>query len=74
MPYRDPEQQREYARQWVASRRAEWFQDKDGNAKLTWEDVRAIRASELPHRTIARLYPVDEKTIRSIRKYQIWVP
>jgi hypothetical protein len=25
MPYKDPERQREYMRQWVASRRAEWL-------------------------------------------------
>lgn len=134
MPYKDPDQQREYMRQWVAGRRAEWFKDKvcelcgnwenleldhidpskkvshsiwswsaqrretelvkcrvlcnechkkksagehpagehNGMAKLTEGDIRAIRSSELPHRTIARMYPVDESTIRAIRKRQIW--
>jgi len=28
MPYKDPAQQAEYAREWVARRRAEWFADK----------------------------------------------
>ena len=28
VPFRDPEQRREYQRKWVAQRRAEWFADK----------------------------------------------
>jgi hypothetical protein len=28
VPYKDPEQQREYQRQWVAARRAAWFEGK----------------------------------------------
>lgn len=28
MPYKDPEKQREYARKWIAARRAEWLADK----------------------------------------------
>lgn len=28
VPYKDPEQRRKYAREWIARRRAEWFADK----------------------------------------------
>lgn len=28
MPYKDPEAQREYQRQWIAARRAKWFEGK----------------------------------------------
>ena len=134
MPYKDPERQREYMRQWVANRRAEWFKDKScvecGNtkdleldhldpkikvthriwswsaerreielakcralctechkkktarehpkgidnwmAKLTEEQVREIRSSEVGHRPLARVYNISEKTIRAIRKGQTW--
>lgn len=46
--------------------------ERNGLAKLTEDKVRAIRASDLPHRELARLYEIDEKNIRLIRLNAIW--
>ena len=44
----------------------------NGTAKLTEEQVREIRSSGMGHRPAARVYDVNEKTIRLIRKGKIW--
>lgn len=41
-------------------------------AKLTEEQVLAIRASNLSTRELAQVYPVDQSTIRLIRNRKIW--
>jgi 5-methylcytosine-specific restriction endonuclease McrA len=43
-----------------------------GVAKLTEIKVREIRASNLPGRQLGRLYGVDEKAIRAIRRGTTW--
>lgn len=43
MPYKDPEKQREYQRQWMADRRAEWFSGK------SCVDCGSTEALELDH-------------------------
>jgi len=41
-------------------------------AKLTWENVRAIRSSELSSKELASQYCVDVTNIRLIRKGKTW--
>lgn len=43
-----------------------------GNAKLNEQKVRAIRASPLPKRRLARKYGVDPALIRNIQQHKIW--
>ena len=45
---------------------------KSANAKLTEEDVRAIRRSNLSNPQLARLYPVTAQNIRHIRQRRTW--
>jgi len=44
----------------------------NGRAKLTEDDVRAIRASTEPHRILAELYKVAEGYISQIKKGATW--
>lgn len=46
--------------------------ERHHNAKLTEADVRLIRASSLPHRTLAESLGVSENTIRQIRVRTSW--
>jgi len=39
---------------------------------LTEKQVLEIRASTAPHKALARVYSVNDKTIRAIRKRQTW--
>lgn len=48
------------------------FGIRNGNAKLTDQQVREIRASPLPSETLAEYYPVCGRTIRHIRNYDGW--
>lgn len=134
MPYGNPEQQREYMRQWIAHRRTEWFKDKvcefcgstenleldhidpatkithsiwswsserrdaelakcrplcrechkkksadehakgsvNGNAKLTENEILAIRQSREPTRILSVRYNVNMRTIQHVRKGDTW--
>ena len=47
--------------------------EKNPEAKLTWEDVEAIRASTEPVRVLVDTYGVSESQIRRILKNQRWV-
>ncbi len=51
----------------VASPRA-----KNGNAKLTEQDVSRIRASDLTIKQLAEHYSVTTENIRAIRAYKTW--
>jgi hypothetical protein len=46
--------------------------EKIGVSKLTDNAVREIRASSLSHRHLGRLYGVDEKAIREVRRGATW--
>lgn len=47
--------------------------EKNPEAKLTWDDVRAIRASTEPVRVLADTYGVSRTQISRILKNQRWV-
>lgn len=42
------------------------------NSKLTWTEIRAIRASKEPLRVIASKYQVDPKTVRDVLANVSW--
>jgi hypothetical protein len=41
-------------------------------AKLSWEQVEAIRASQLPERILAEMYRVHRSNIGCIRRKESW--
>jgi hypothetical protein len=47
--------------------------DRHYNAKLTWADVRKIRASTETHAALAKRYGVYFTTIGKIRRFEKWV-
>lgn len=48
------------------------FRDNTMTTKLNVEQVLAIRASDIDHKTLAAEYEVSEKTIRDIRARKTW--
>ena len=46
--------------------------DSHYNAKLTSNDVKAIRASTLTNSELAKLYMVAPRTVRDVRNYKTW--
>ena len=46
--------------------------ERNGQAKLTTEQVLAIRASSLSHRELAKLYDVHSTTIGEVKRNEIW--
>jgi hypothetical protein len=46
--------------------------ERNGHAKLTVADIRAIRASTLPNPALAEQYSVTRQAIRSIRLRRTW--
>ena len=46
--------------------------ERNGNAKLTAEEVAAIRADSRTHREIARLYGIGLSTVSYVRTGRIW--
>ena len=46
--------------------------EKHGRAKLTEDQVLAIRVSNAPHTHLAAKYGVNERTILSVRKHLTW--
>lgn len=46
--------------------------ERHPRAKLTWDDVREIRASALSHRALARLFGISHSRIHSIRAHLTW--
>lgn len=57
----------------AASRQADRRADRNPNAKLSCQEVAAIRASSEAHRALARRYGVSEPTIRKARKGETWL-
>jgi len=45
---------------------------RNGRAKLSEDDVRAIRSSSLRHHELARHYDVSSTTIENIRNHKLW--
>lgn len=46
--------------------------ERNGNAKLTADQVRAIRASDEPQRQIAAQYGVTQAIISKIKRNEVW--
>jgi len=46
--------------------------ERNGNAKLTEEDVRAIRATNEPQRRIAERFGVTQAIISKIKRNEVW--
>jgi len=46
--------------------------EQNGNAKLTEDDIRAMRLSTLSNRTLANIYGIHWATVSKIKKRQRW--
>ena len=58
--------------QMPAAHRSNITRTRQANSDLTWDDVRAIRASELPCPTLAAQYGISRNHVWRIRKHLTW--
>jgi hypothetical protein len=48
------------------------YGEEHPGAKLSWQQVKEIRESELSERTLAQIYRVDRSNIGAIRRKESW--